>query len=972
MNKVEAAVTVTVTTPTGATDWDIGDTENIVWTMNRDIPDADPDYYKLYYSVNSGSDYTLIDDNVPFVPGPSQSYPWEIPVVSGAGTKVFMVKVEAYYTSTGYITEDESVLFAIDYGALASVSIDYHSTMSLWTNFALTVTAKDQYDNTIVNYNTEINLNSSGATITPWTIGNGSTTGTWSNGTVTHDGYQFGPGSAGPTTLVFTPPGDAFPIVLENNGVYFDTPVAATSWQEGTSQNVIFRAGGTTSIDHLAVYYSDDNGSSWTLDNGSVSPGAMPQTYSWDIPLDMDNIGLQQFQIQIKSYDSGSSLIATGTSAAFTITDASNTVTISSPTTGDQWVRGASGSIIFAYSGDTTVDHFDIKISDDSGSTWRAVTSGLAASGTPQTYTWSPIFTDMNNYNSVTFQIKVESYNAADNIITSGSSALFQITSSGGGPVVEPADISSPISRVIGVLDSSGNLVTPMPATILTSTFTVVAEASDLGLPSYGLKSTELYWSQTANGTYQNYGFGSKTTIAGTEYWVWNFTGVNSRYYFYSVATDNWNNTEVLPKPFWTRTIKYDATTRISARAPIIRSTLPVDGQVSVANNTTVRVVFDYYMDTASVESAFSIRKTSGGGPDLIWNAVWTSSNRTVTFSLASGQTLDYNTNYTAFVDPAIAKSQYGEPLNPVGLVVNPWGFKTAIEQFPDLTTSTKIANKDVCSAGDSIIYTITLINTGDINANVTFSDAIPLNTTYNNYISGATYDALNNKIVWSGVLQPTRSRTIRFRVLVDKPLPNDTQIINEAKFDDGKNPTISKFAVTTVSSPEADITSTSPIHNAENIPIGTTVRIIFSQPMDKASVENAFKVLPGTNAWTAVWTNLNRTVTFSLATGQTLDYLTKYIATIDPAIARTDRGATLLEITTAVNPWTFTTAKKQVPDLTVSTKISNADTAQPGALLTYTVNLVNSGTATANVTLLDPIPADTTYANYVRNASYD
>jgi len=72
----------------------------------------------------------------------------------------------------------------------------------------------------------------------------------------------------------------------------------------------------------------------------------------------------------------------------------------------------------------------------------------------------------------------------------------------------------------------------------------------------------------------------------------------------------------------------------------------------------------------------------------------------------------------------------------------------------PDLTSSTKTTDKALALAGDTLAYTITLLNTGSLSAtDVSLVDPIPENTVYvpGSVTGGAVYNAALDRIEWTG-----------------------------------------------------------------------------------------------------------------------------------------------------------------------------------------------------------------------------
>ncbi len=73
---------------------------------------------------------------------------------------------------------------------------------------------------------------------------------------------------------------------------------------------------------------------------------------------------------------------------------------------------------------------------------------------------------------------------------------------------------------------------------------------------------------------------------------------------------------------------------------------------------------------------------------------------------------------------------------------------------LPDLSLSRKVVDRAVARSGDELQYTISLTNTGQVDAlGVTLTDPLPEGTTYvpGSVTGGATYDPATNAIVWRG-----------------------------------------------------------------------------------------------------------------------------------------------------------------------------------------------------------------------------
>jgi len=209
-------------------------------------------------------------------------------------------------------------------------------------------------------------------------------------------------------------------------------------------------------------------------------------------------------------------------------------------------------------------------------------------------------------------------------------------------------------------------------------------------------------------------------------------------------------------------------------------------------------------MDRALVQQAFSIVRTNGVPVDIIWATVWSDQDKTVVFIPALGGTLEYLTEYEVYIDTLVAKTFKGAPLIE-SITPNPWRFKTIDVRVPDLSTSEVMVDKDLAISGDFLTYTAYIRNTSlETDANVSFNNPVPKDTTYAYYVFGAEYNTDNDSITWDGVVEAMQVKIIIFMMKIDNPVPNGTIIIDEASIDNGINEPILRYAETLVK-PEID-----------------------------------------------------------------------------------------------------------------------------------------------------------------------
>ena len=108
----------------------------------------------------------------------------------------------------------------------------------------------------------------------------------------------------------------------------------------------------------------------------------------------------------------------------------------------------------------------------------------------------------------------------------------------------------------------------------------------------------------------------------------------------------------------------------------------------------------------------------------------------------------------------------------------------------PDLSTSSKTADRDNVDYFETVFYTIVLRNSGaGVATSVRITDTIPSLLTYldDSISGGAVYDSETNTITWVGSLAGGESHTISFGCDGPSPIiPHDTLIVNEVVIDDG------------------------------------------------------------------------------------------------------------------------------------------------------------------------------------------
>lgn len=106
------------------------------------------------------------------------------------------------------------------------------------------------------------------------------------------------------------------------------------------------------------------------------------------------------------------------------------------------------------------------------------------------------------------------------------------------------------------------------------------------------------------------------------------------------------------------------------------------------------------------------------------------------------------------------------------------------------LSPSTKEVDPAVVNPGDRLTYSIILDNAEAAAISAVLTDTIPANTTYvaGSVIGGATYNAAEDRIEWSGAVPGGGSQSITFQVDVSAPLHDHAFVLNAALIEDLTN----------------------------------------------------------------------------------------------------------------------------------------------------------------------------------------
>jgi immune inhibitor A len=128
--------------------------------------------------------------------------------------------------------------------------------------------------------------------------------------------------------------------------------------------------------------------------------------------------------------------------------------------------------------------------------------------------------------------------------------------------------------------------------------------------------------------------------------------------------------------------------------------------------------------------------------------------------------------------NPGDAGVQYGLHMAVIDKDVNgTWGI-IKVWNSPLLVDLEKYVRTTKARSGGFVKYTLQVVNRSPITQSFAVDDPIPENTTY---VRGMYYDPVNNRIYWTGQLEPGQTRSLNFWVKINEGIDVGSEIKNEA-----------------------------------------------------------------------------------------------------------------------------------------------------------------------------------------------
>jgi uncharacterized repeat protein (TIGR01451 family) len=295
--------------------------------------------------------------------------------------------------------------------------------------------------------------------------------------------------------------------------------------------------------------------------------------------------------------------------------------------------------------------------------------------------------------------------------------------------------------------------------------------------------------------------------------------------------------------------------------------------------------------------------------------------------------------------------------------------------QVPNYSTSTKaVAPTGTRFTGETLYYTVTVINSGLMTGTASLSDPVPAGTAYvpgsAAVQGGGSLSDVGNVINWTGTVSASNRVTVTYQAVLTAV---NGSVTNTATISD---PLISAAVVKTVNTVVAVpnySTSTKVAVPAAGSLVNTGDYITYTVTLINSGLVTGTAALsdpipagvtyvPGSAAalggGTLLADSAGITWTGNISvSGRITVTFSAQVTALNGAIANT---ATISDPVTLAPVTKSTSHTVRSPIFSTSTKTASAVAALPGAALTYTIRIVNSGALSAtNATMTDVLPPE-------------
>lgn len=390
---------VSLTAPTGGEKWQVLKPREIRWTNTSNVDQVD-----LYYSVNGGSTWNLIESNLAAATG---KYDWRLPdqttstgfikiADSESSDEVIDTNVTAFVISrllltspvaeASWVAGDTKIIKWNSSSDISAVALEYSvNSGATWNSINDSVNAASaQYS---------------------WNIPN-----SLPNGQIFIKVNDFDNSELADTTNVITIISPSLALVTPNGGEFI---------KAGANYNITWNS--SSDITNLKLEYTTNSGSNWNVIENTIA--ASSGSYSWNVPPTLSSTNTK-----LRIRDAVNTFVLDTSSTSFKV----GWVQLVTPNGGEHWQASSSQDIIWNHS--SSVQNVRIEYSTNNGSSWTLLETSYPADS-------NKINWDISNISTSTGLVRISDANsslAIDDISEANFTvSLIQLSLPNGGEEIK-------------------------------------------------------------------------------------------------------------------------------------------------------------------------------------------------------------------------------------------------------------------------------------------------------------------------------------------------------------------------------------------------------------------------------------------------------------------------------------------------------------------------------------------------------
>lgn len=346
---------ISVTYPNSATTLYQNNSYNITWTSQY----VESPFVTIDYSLDNGSSW----NNISLVTENDGSFAWMVPAVLSSEC---LVRVSEYENPSVFDVSNTNFSIVEQY-----ITVTYPNGGETWTGCdSRTITWSKGGISSLVKIEYSLDNGLTWSNVTSSTSSSGSYT--W-NPVTDLAGTECLVRVSDKTTTTINDQSDAVFDIVENNDIFVTSPNGGESLEVATTHTITWVS--APELSRYSLYYSVDNGATWTLISSSITSNS----YNWTVP------NLPSTECLIKVVDYYNTCIYDLSDSNFSIEPPTPVITLTYPNSGQTFYVENSYNITWTHQYDN-VDFVKIDFSIDNGGTWQNI---VAVTENDGTYTWN-------------------------------------------------------------------------------------------------------------------------------------------------------------------------------------------------------------------------------------------------------------------------------------------------------------------------------------------------------------------------------------------------------------------------------------------------------------------------------------------------------------------------------------------------------------------------------------------------------